>query len=54
MSEQNDYLNLMNRGIRQLVVDALKVSLLKPGLAYFIMRSIFWQKNASRLLQKWE
>jgi MoaA/NifB/PqqE/SkfB family radical SAM enzyme len=54
MSEQNDYLNLMNRGIRQLVVDALKVSLLKPGLAYFIMRSIFWQKNATRLRQKWE
>jgi len=54
MSEQNDYLNLMNRGIRQLVVDALKVSLLKPGLAYFIMRSIFWQKNATRRRQKWE
>jgi len=44
----------MNQGIRQLVVDALKVSLLKPGLAYFIVRSIIWQKKATKRRQKWE
>jgi len=54
MSEKNEYLNLMNRGIHQLVSDAFKVSLRKPGLAYFIVRSIVWQKKATRRRQKWE
>ncbi len=54
MSEQNEFLNLMNKGIQQLVSDALKVSLLKPGLAYFIIRSIIWQKKATKRRQEWE
>ena len=54
MNENNDYIDLMNQGIRQLVTDALKVSLLKPRLAYFIVRSIIWQKRAAKLRLEWE
>jgi MoaA/NifB/PqqE/SkfB family radical SAM enzyme len=54
MNENNDYIELMNQGIRQLVIDALKVSLLKPWLAYFIVRSVIWQKKAAKLRLEWE
>ncbi len=54
MQEDTNYLNLMNQGIRQLVTDALKVSLLKPSLAAFIFKTIRWQKNAETVRRNWE
>ncbi|MBU4445574.1 MAG: radical SAM protein [Candidatus Marinimicrobia bacterium] len=48
MNEDNSYIDLMNQGISQLVKDALRVSLLKPSLALFILQTIRWQKRAEK------
>ncbi|MBU0710729.1 radical SAM protein [bacterium] len=54
MQENSNYIDLMNKGIRQLVGDALKVSFLKPSLALFILKSIRWQKQAEKRRLDWE
>jgi len=54
MNEDNRYIDLMNQGISQLVKDALRVSLLKPSLALFILRTIRWQKRAEKRRLKCE
>jgi len=54
MQENSNYIDLMNKGIRQLVTDALKVSFLKPSLALFILKSIRWQKLAEKRRSDWE
>lgn len=54
MQENTDYIDLMNRGIRQLVTDALKISLRRPSLALFILKSIHWQRQAEKRRLGWE
>lgn len=54
MQENSDYIALMNRGIRQLVTDALKISLRRPSLALFILKSIHWQRQAEKRRLEWE
>ncbi|HDP68635.1 MAG TPA: radical SAM protein [Candidatus Marinimicrobia bacterium] len=54
MQENSDYIALMNRGIRQLVTDALKISLCRPSLALFILKSIHWQRQAEKRRLEWE
>jgi len=48
MDKSQDYIKLMNNSIRSLFFDALKVSANRPTLAYFIMRTILWQRNSAR------
>ena len=54
MQENSNYIDLMNKGIRQLVTDALKVSFFKPSLALFILKSLRWQKLAEKRRSDWE
>lgn len=54
MQENSDYIAMMNRGIRRLVTDALKISLRRPSLALFILKSIHWQRQAEKRRLEWE
>lgn len=50
----NNYTNLLDKSIKQLFRDALKISLTRPGLAYFVFQTIFRQKKAVQKRLAWE
>jgi len=54
MNKTQGYIELMNNSIRSLFMDALRVSINRPALAYFIMRTIFWQRRAAERRLRWE
>jgi len=53
MKEANNYTKLMNKALRGLFTDALKISLKSPRMAYFIFKTIRWQKEAFQLRSCW-
>ena len=54
MQEDNKYIELMDQSIKSLFRDALRVSFKSPSMAYFIFRTIRWQKKAAKLRMDWE
>ena len=54
MEEKNNYIELMNNEIKNLFKNALRISLRNPSLAYFILRTIRWQKKAANVRRYWE
>ena len=50
---EEKYINLMNYAIRQLLWDALKISIKNPSLAWYILRAVIWQKRAAGLRSKY-
>lgn len=54
MQEDTRYIDLMNHSIKSTFRDALRVSLKQPALAYFVFRTIRWQKKAAQRRVQWE
>ena len=54
MDKTQDYIKLMNSSMRSLFMDALKVSVNQPNLAYFILKTILWQRRAAVKRMQWE
>lgn len=53
IKDSND-INLYNKSIRDILKDALRISVVRPALAYFFLRTIRWQKRAARIRSNWE
>ncbi|MDD2889476.1 MAG: radical SAM protein [bacterium] len=54
MKEQNSYISLMNRSIRGVFNNALRISLENPSMIYFVLQTIVRQRKAIKLRLYWE
>ncbi|MDD5529483.1 MAG: radical SAM protein [bacterium] len=54
MKEQSNYISLMNRAIRGVFNNALRVSLKNPSMFYFVLQTIIRQRKAVKLRLSWE
>lgn len=54
MGETNNYQRLLNRSIKSLFKDALRISLTSPSRVYFLFRTLKRQKKAAKIRSQWE
>ncbi|PKM94023.1 MAG: radical SAM protein [Firmicutes bacterium HGW-Firmicutes-1] len=54
MPTDQDYILTMNKAIKNLVGNAIKVSLRKPAFSKFIVKNLLWQSTAEKLRAEWE
>jgi MoaA/NifB/PqqE/SkfB family radical SAM enzyme len=53
MNQDRNYIQLMNRSIGSLFRDALNISWKNPSLAFFLLQTLYRQKKAATLRQRW-
>jgi len=53
MSEDWDYVYLINESIGNIFKSASRIALRDPSQAYFLLKTVKWQKRAAEIRQKW-
>jgi MoaA/NifB/PqqE/SkfB family radical SAM enzyme len=49
-----EHIELFNQNIHRLFRDALRISLKDPGMALFVLRTLYWQNRATHTRAAWE
>jgi MoaA/NifB/PqqE/SkfB family radical SAM enzyme len=53
MSEDGNYIHLIDESIRNIFKSASAIVLKDPSQAYFLLKTVRWQKRAAEIRQKW-